>query len=151
MTALEQLPGRLDGVESRLVELSTRVDGLSTRVDGLSTRVDGLSIRVDGLSTRFDGLSTRVDGLSDRVDVLSTRVDELSTRIDDGRRETRVLREDALGRIAVIGEGLTTLSERVDFQFTALTGMIDASRTEARTMFSQILARLDAPRRKKRG
>ena len=105
MTALEQLPERMDRMELQLVEL--------------------------------------------RGDVAASR-NELSARIDDTRREMRVLHEDLLGRIAVIGEGLTTLSERVDDQFIQLTGVIDASRTEMRETVAQILTRLDSPRNKKR-
>ena len=104
MTALEQLPGRMERMEIQLVELRGEVTGSR---------------------------------------------DALSARIDDTRREMRVLHEDVLGRIAVIGEGLTTLSERVDYQFIQLTGFIDVSRTEMRETLAQILTRLDSPRKKK--
>lgn len=104
MTALEQLPERMDQMELQLVEL--------------------------------------------RGDVAASR-DELRAGIDDTRREMRVLHEDVLERIAVIGEGLTTLSERIDYQFIQLTGFIDVSRTEMRETLAQILTRLDSPRKKK--
>ena len=97
MTALEQLPGRMERMEIQLVESR----------------------------------------------------DALSARIDDARREMRVLHEDVLGRIAVIGDGLIILSERVDYQFVQLTGLIDASRTEMRETLAQILRRLDTPQKKK--
>ena len=99
----------------------------------------------------LDARLIALEQLPDRMDRLETGMDQLLARVDDTRREMRVLHEDVLGRIAVIGEELTTLSERVDYQFTALTGMIDASRTEALAMFADVLARLDAPRKKKRG
>ena len=83
------------------------------------------------------------------MDRVESAVAALSARIDDTRREMRVLHEDVLGRIAVIGEGLTTLSERVDYQFIQLTGLIDVSRTEMRETLAQILTRLDSPRKKK--
>lgn len=92
---------------------------------------------------------TALEQLPARMDRVESAVAALSARIDDTRREMRVLHEDVLGRIAVIGEGLTTLSERVDYQFIQLTGLIDVSRTEMRETLAQILTRLDSPRKKK--
>ena len=106
------------------------------------------------LEDRLERLDTRMTALEQlpaRMDGVESALTVLSARIDDARRETRVLHEDVLGRIAVIGEGLTTLSERVDDQFIQLTGFIDASRTEVREMLAQILTRLDTPQRKDRG
>ena len=106
MTALEQLPGRMDRMEIQLVEL------------------------------RGDHAASR---------------NALIARIDDTRREMRVLHEDVLGRIAVIGEGLAAnvtglraLEDKVDRMDARLSSAIDASRAETRAMFEQVFHRLDA-------
>lgn len=116
-------------VEERLVSLEARMNA----IEQLPGRMDRMELQLMEL----------------RGGVAASR-NELSARIDDARREMRVLHEDLLGRIAVIGEGLTTLSERVDDQFIQLTGVIDASRTEMRETVAQILTRLDSPRKQKR-
>ena len=135
MTALEQLPRRLEGVESQLVQMSTRIDGISVQVDDArrETRVlhedvlarirligEALAVNSEKIATQdgsFVTLSTRVDTLSTRVDALSTRVDTLSTRVDK-------------------------LSNTVD----ALSTKVDAARDESKLMFQQVLERLDAPK-----
>ena len=108
------------------------------RLDLLDARMTAL----EQLPVRMDRLEIRMDRLE--VQMVGTR-EELVARLDDTRREMRVLHEDALGRIAVIGEGLTTLSQRVDYQFIQLTGFIDASLTEMREMLTTILTRFDTP------
>lgn len=97
---------------------------------------------VEARMSALDHLPAQVNRLESEMREMHA---ELLERIEDARRETRVLHEDALGRIAVIGEGLTTLSERADYQFIQLTGFIDASRTEMRETLAQILTRLDTP------
>ena len=89
---------------------------------------------------------TALEQLPARLDRVEST---LSNRIDDVRREMRVLHEDVLGRIAVVAEGVTTLSERVDYQFIQVTGLIDGARTEMRETLAQILTRLDSPRKEK--
>ena len=101
---------------------------------------------VEQLPGRMDRMELQL--VEVRGDIVAFR-NELSARIDDTRREMRVLHEDVLGRIAVIGEGLTTLSARVDYQFIQLTALIDGTRTETRETLAQILRRLDSPRKKK--
>lgn len=93
---------------------------------------------------------TALDQLPARMDSVESALTVLSARVDDTRSEMRVLHEDVLARIAAVGEGLTTLSERVDYQFIQLPGLIDLSRTEMREMLAQILTRLDSPRKKRR-
>lgn len=44
------------------------------------------------------------------MDGVESALAVLSDRLDDTRREMRVLHEDVLGRIALLGEGLTTLT-----------------------------------------
>ena len=97
------------------------------------------------LEHRLQRLETRMTALEQ----LPERMERMEIQLDNARREMRVLYEDVLGRIAVIGDGLITLSERVDYQFDQLTGLIDASRTELRETLAQILTRLDSPRKKK--
>ena len=124
MTALEQLPRRLEAVESQLVQMSTRIERISVQVDDArrETRVlheDVLArIRLVGealtansekiatqdgsivtLSTRVDTLSTRVDALSTKVDALSTKVDAVSTKVDAARDESKLMFQQVLGRL----------------------------------------------------
>jgi hypothetical protein len=66
----------------------------------------------------------------------------LTEQIEESRRETRVLHEDVLGRIRVVGEGLAARDEKID----TLGDKIDTAQGENRTMFEQLLARIEAPR-----
>ena len=85
-------------------------------------------------------------------------VTELTEQIEDSRRYTRLLHEDVLGRIRVIGEGLRVQTEKIAGQderittlcerMTTLSDKIDAARGETRLMFEQVFLRLDAPRTK---
>ena len=100
------------------------------------------------LETRLQRLETRMTALEQlpaRMDGVESALVALSARIDDTRREMHVLHEDVLGRIAVIGEGLDALSQKVDRLDTTLSRRIDG--TDAK--LDLILARLDSPRKKK--
>ena len=66
-------------------------------------------------------------------------ITELTEQIEDSRRYTRVLFEDAIGRIALVSEGLAALSGRVDGVETRLS--IQIERTDAK--LDMVLARLD--------
>lgn len=100
---------------------------------------------------RLDLLETRMTALEDLPNQIDRLETQLSARIDDARRETRVLYEDILVRLGVLGEGLgtlgarvSTLSDKVDRNFTTLSAAIDGSRGEARTMFETLVSRLAA-------
>lgn len=91
---------------------------------------------------RFDSLEARV-----------TALEHLVARIDDWRRETRVLNEDVIGRIQLLGEGIAaqiaTLSDKVSAQERKLDSF--ATRAEMRSMFDEVNARLRALESKRRG
>ena len=88
---------------------------------------------------------TALEQLPARMDSVESALAALSARIDDARREARVLHENAIGRIAMIGEGLDALWQKVDRLDTTLSQRIDG--TDAK--LDLILARLDSPRKKK--
>ena len=124
VTALEQLPGRMDGLESQILQLRAEM-----RAEFSATR---------GETQAGDEETRRT----------------LSEKIDDARRETRVLHEDAIGRIAIIGEGLAALSDKVGSLETTLSDHVDRvetlsekiDRTDAKV--DLILERLDQRKRK---
>ena len=109
VNAIEQLPARIDGLESQILQLREEM------------RVEFFAVRREMVAG------------DERV------MNGLSARIEDARRETRVLHENAIGRIAVIGEGVEALSEKVDRLATTLSQKID--RTDAK--LDLILVRLD--------
>jgi hypothetical protein len=88
---------------------------------------------------------TALEQLPARMDRVEPALTALSACIDDARREARVLHENAIGRIAMIGEGLDALSQKVDRLDTTLSQRIDG----ADAKLDLILARLDSPRKKK--
>ena len=90
--------------------------------------------------------------------------EEIRAGDEETRRFSRILHEDAMSRIAILGEGLAAngeaiqaLDEKVNTIHTSLSRAIDASRAETRAMFEQVINRLDAststrnrPRRSKK-
>ena len=97
---------------------------------------------VEAPLSALDHLPAQVNRLKSRIREMR---EELLRRIDDARREARVLHENAIGRIAMIGEGLDALSQKVDRLDTTLSQRIDG----ADAKLDLILARLDSPRKKK--
>ena len=153
VTAVEQLPERMGRLESQILQLRTEV------------RDEFSAIRVE---MRAGDEETR-RGLREEIragDEETRRVlrEEIRAGDQETRRFSRVLHEDALSRIAVIGEGLAAngeaikaLDEKVNTIQTTLLHAIDASRAETRAMFEQVVTRLDAanatrskPRRSKK-
>jgi chromosome segregation ATPase len=129
MQELRELPARVAGVESQIVQLreemreafsATRSE-LLEKVGGLQEQVDGLDGRLDGLDGRLDGLDGRLDGLHDelRAEMHGVRNDlrnemqssreELRAEIRDGDQATRdfmrMLFEHHQTNLRTIGEG----------------------------------------------
>ena len=79
-------------------------------------------------------------------------LEHVVARIDDWRRETRVLHEDVIGRIQLLGEGIAaqiaTLSDKVSAQERKLESL--ATQAEMRSMFDEVNARLSALENKRR-
>lgn len=107
------------------------------------------------IEERLSGLETRMTTLEQFREEMRAGhvmiVTELTERIEESQRYARTLHEDALARIAVIGEGLAVnvtglkaLEDKVDRMDARLSGAIDASRAETRAMFEQVFSRLDA-------
>lgn len=137
VTAVEELPGRMDRLEVQIVQLRAE------------------------MHDEFSAIREEIRAGDENV--LAT----VSARIDDARREARVLHEDAIARIAVIGEGLAahdekidgvsstveSLSHRVDGLSHKVDGLshtvdglsekVDATRSETKGMFEQLMARFD--------
>ena len=114
-------------------------------VDERVTRLEMRMTALEQLPDRMDRFELRMERLEHRIDQVEA---QLSERIDDARRETRVLHEDVLGRIAVIGEGFTAQGHVIARMVTTL----DDSRTLLDTVLTRIMAiesHLPAKRRKK--
>lgn len=120
-------------VEERLSSLEARM----TAVEQLPSRVDRLASELRAEIRAGDEV-LREDMRTGHVMILTA----LTEQIEESRRETRVLHEDVLGRIRVVGEGLAARDEKID----TLGDKIDTAQGENRTMFEQLLARIEAPR-----
>lgn len=134
--------------------LETRVESQEQRV----TVLEQLPERMDRLESQFLLLRAEM-----RDEFSAVRA-EMAAGDEETRRFSRVLQEDVVGRISIIGEGLAAsveaikaLAERVDTIHTSLSRAIDASRSETRAMFEQVVSRFDAstatlnkPRRSKK-
>ena len=100
---------------------------------------------------------TVLEQLPARMDRFESQMEHLRTEMRDefsaARREMRVLHEDAIGRIALVVEGVEAQRKAT----TALAASLDESRAETRAMFDAIGThltaienRLPARRQKKR-
>ena len=110
---------------------------LETRVESLEQRVTAL----EQLPERMDRLESQI--LQFRAEVrseFSAIRQEISAGDAETRRFSRVLHEDAIGRIAVVAEGVAALTEKLE------TLSLKFDRTDAKA--DLILARLDQPKRK---
>ena len=149
-----------ESIESKVERLEERVNAieqLPARIDGLGVQI--LQLRQD-MRDGFSALRTEMAAgdeetrrtLRDEIRAGDERVTAvLSARIEDARRETRVLHENAIGRMAVIGEGLAALSEKADRLDTTLARQGDRLDTLSQRIdgtdakLDLILARLDTP------
>ena len=97
-----------------LAELPDRFDDLASRFGGLEIRFDSLATRVDGMETRLGAVEKRLGAVEIRLTMVEGQIVQLrtdmnagfsATREDLGRR-MRVLHEDVIARIALLGERL---------------------------------------------
>lgn len=107
-----------------------RVEQRLTALEARMTALEQLPARMDRLATEM------VELRSEMRDEFAAVRGELAARIEDSRRETRVLHEDVIGRIAVLGEGLTAHGQ-------ALTALSAETRTMTE-MFDTVSSRLAA-------
>jgi predicted nucleic acid-binding Zn-ribbon protein len=122
MQELRELPARVAGVESQIVQLREEMrEAFSATRSELLEKVGGLQEQVDGLDGRLDGLDGRLDGLHDelRAEMHGVRNDlrnemqssreELRAEIRDGDQATRdfmrMLFEHHQTNLRTIGEG----------------------------------------------
>lgn len=91
--------------------------------------------------TILEQLPGRIDrlALDLRAEMRATAA-ALTNQIEESRRYTRVLHEDVLDRIRVIGEGLAVHDQNIN----ALSDKIDATQGENRAMFDTVISRLTA-------
>lgn len=108
-------------VEQRLRALEERV----TALEQLPDRMDRFESEMVQLRAEMRGEFASVRSELSAVD------DRLSVRIEDSRRETRVLHEDVIARIALLGEGLAANGQAI----AGLSG-------EMRAMFETVNSRL---------
>ena len=126
-------------VEQRLTALEARM----TALEQLPARMDRLATEMVELRAEMRDEFAAVRG---EIAAVDTR---LAARIEDSRRETRVLHEDVIARIAVLGEGLWTHGQAL----AALSAETRAMREMFDTVSSRLAAienRLPVPRRRKR-
>lgn len=90
MTALEQLPGRMDHLDGRMARLDGRMDRLERRIDQLASELRGEIRAVDQ--------TLREEMRTGHVMIVT----ELTEQIQESRRDTRVLFEEMVSRIARI-------------------------------------------------
>ena len=141
-----------ESAENRLESLDRRV----TKLEELPERIDRLELQIVQLRgemrAEFSAVRKEIrDGDVMVVTALTEAFTEaLTEQVEEARRHTSVLFEDAVGRIAVVSEGLAAnvaglkaLDDKVDRFHTSLTTAIDVSRAETRAMFEQVFSRLD--------
>lgn len=111
-----------------------RVEQRLTALEARMTALEQLPVRMDRLATEMVELRAemRDEFAAVRGEIASVDA-RLAARIDDSRRETRVLHEDVIARIAVLGEGLAAHGQ-------TLAGLS----AETRAMFDTVSARLAA-------
>jgi hypothetical protein len=122
--ALEQLPDRVSAVESQIVQLREEMRGGFSTMEQLHERTIGVvemlhaetNRRIDKLEGRIDEFGRRIDEFGRRIDGFGLRMDEFSLRMDERHAETKrhtsLLFEEAISRIARIGEGRATRKRR---------------------------------------
>ena len=124
VTNLEQLPERMDRLESQILQLRREMRDEFSAVGAEMATGEEETRRV-----------LREEIGHGNVMIIT----ELTEQTEAVRRDAGVLFENALGRIAVVGEGLIALSDRVDGLETRLS--IQFERADAK--LDLVLARLD--------
>ena len=125
---LEQLPDRIERLESQMLQFRAEV-----RSEFSAVRHEAAA---SGEETRR---SLRQETRAGDEETRRALREEIRAGDEETRRFSRVLHEDAIGRIAVVAEGLALLTGTVDRFETTLSHKID--RTDAKV--DLILARLD--------
>jgi predicted nucleic acid-binding Zn-ribbon protein len=83
---LDELPRRVERVESEMDALEDRVDAADAEREDLRETISGVDDSVDAISAEVDGVAERVNGVSDRVDGVAddvSRIDEETTALDE--------------------------------------------------------------------
>jgi outer membrane murein-binding lipoprotein Lpp len=105
---LEELPARMDRLESQIVQLraENRAEFSAIRGDiaTLHSRTDGLQTDVTGLRSEVGELRSEVGELRSEVGELRNDVGELRNDVGSLRTHMLVLHEDVITRIAALGE-----------------------------------------------
>src|SRR5688572_16867427 len=126
-------------VEQRLTALEARM----TALEHLPARMDRLATEMVEFRSEMRDEFAAVRGEIAAVDA------RLSASIEDSRRESRVLHEDVIARIAVLGKGLAAHGQAL----AALSAETRAMREMFDTVSSRLTGienRLPAARRRKR-
>ena len=139
VTTLEQLPERMDRLESQILQLRAEMRDEFSAVGAEMATGEEETRRTLGEEVRASDEETRRVLRAEIREGQVMIITELTEQIEDSRRYTRVLFEDAIGRIALVSEGLAALSGRVDGVETRLS--IQIERTDAK--LDMVLARLD--------
>jgi hypothetical protein len=105
-----RLEERFDGIDARFDGIDVRFDAVDAKFDGIDTRFDGIDAKFVAIDTKFDGIDARFDGSDARFGTLEARIEESAA---ETRRHMGVIAEDLKSKIALVAEGLVTLTERL--------------------------------------
>jgi hypothetical protein len=109
VTGLEELPGRMDRLESQIVQLreENRVEHSAIRAE-LQAGHESLRTEIQSVHEEMHAMhaALRAEMQSLNAGLKAELKAELKEQADRQERLTRVLHEDLIGRIAAIGEGL---------------------------------------------
>ena len=112
MTGLEDLPSRTERVELQIVQFrsETRDEFSAVRQElrTLDTRLGSVETRLGSVETRLGSVETGLGSVETRLGSVETGLGSLETglreAIEDARRETRMLFEEVVSRIALLSE-----------------------------------------------
>ena len=90
-------------------ERVTDLEKLAESLAPLPARMKAVEGRLDDVDRRLGGVETRLGGVETRLKTVESQIVQLRTETRVGfstaRREMRVLHEEVIRRIALIGEG----------------------------------------------
>ena len=107
LASLENLNGRMTGLEDRMVSLEDKVDRrlqatrpiweqVLSRLDGVDARLNSIEARLDRIEARLDSIEVRLDSIEARLDKIEARLDKVESEVYSLNRKFRVFTDDML-------------------------------------------------------